>query len=141
MVLNKEQIKDIIPHRDPFLLLDEITYLEPGVKAIGKWHLTGEEAFFKGHFPGNPVLPGVLIVESLAQTGAVAVLSMEQFKGKIGYFAGIDGVKFKRKVLPGDTLVLEVELIRIRGIIGIGKAVATVNGERAAYGELTFAIN
>jgi 3-hydroxyacyl-[acyl-carrier-protein] dehydratase len=140
-MLNQEQIKEIIPHRAPFLLLDEITELEPGVRAVGKWHLTGDEEFFKGHFPGNPVLPGVLIVESLAQTGAVAVLSMEQFKGKIGYFAGIDGVKFKRKVLPGDTLTLEVELIKIRGIIGIGKAVATVNGEKAAYGELTFAIN
>ncbi len=139
-MLNQEQIKEIIPHRPPFLLLDEITVLEPGVKAVGKWHITGKEEFFKGHFPGTPVLPGVLIIESLAQTGAVAVLSMEQFKGKIGYFAGIDDAKFKRKVVPGDTLELEVELIKIRGPIGIGKAVATVNGQKVAYAQLTFAV-
>lgn len=139
-MLNREQIKEILPHRDPFLWLDEITVLEPGVRAVGKLTLTGNEDFFRGHFPGNPVMPGVLIIEALAQTGAVAVLSLEQFKGKTGYFAGIDGAKFKRKVLPGDTLTLEVELIKLRGPIGIGKAVASVNGEKAAYGQLTFAI-
>ena len=139
-MLNREQIKEILPHRDPFLWLDEITVLEPGVKAVGKLTLTGKEDFFRGHFPGNPVMPGVLIIEALAQTGAVAVLSLEQFKGKTGYFAGIDGAKFKRKVLPGDTLTLEVELVKIRGPIGIGKAVASVNGEKAAYADLTFAI-
>lgn len=139
-MLSRDAIKEIIPHRDPFLLLDEITELEPGKKVVAIKNVTGSEDFFKGHFPGIPVMPGVLIIEAIAQAGAVAVLSLQQFKGKIGYFARIDKARFKRKVVPGDKLILEVELIKIRGNIGIGKGTAYVSGEKAAYTELTFAV-
>ena len=139
-MLNKEQIKQIIPHREPFLMIDEILEMEIGVRAVGVKYVTGEEDFFKGHFPGTPVMPGVLIVEALAQTGAVAVLSMEQYKGKIAYFGGIKDAKFKKMVKPGDELLLTVELTKIRGPIGIGEAKATVNGALACSCTMIFAI-
>ncbi len=139
-MLNRAEVMEIIPHRDPFLLIDEITELEVGKRAKGYWHVTGREEFFRGHFPDHPVVPGVLIVEALSQVGAVATLSMPEFKGKIGFFAGIDGVRFKRMVRPGDTLVLETEITKIFGGVGHGNAVATVDGVKAAYGKLTFAV-
>lgn len=139
-LLNQEQIKEIIPHRDPFLLIDEVIELEPGVRVIAKKRLKDDEFWFKGHFPQEPVQPGVLTVEMLAQAGAVCILSLPENKGKIAYFGGIDKVKFRSKVLPGDTLTLEVEIIKTRGIIGIGKGIATVNGVRAVTCELTFAL-
>lgn len=139
-MLDREQIKEIIPHRDPFLFPERILELEPAKRAVGEWRLTGEEYFFKGHFPDYPVLPGVLIVESLAQVGAVAILSSQEYKGKIAFFAGIDGFRFKRQVRPGDTLRLEVELTKMRGPVGKGWAKATVDGAVAAQGELMFAV-
>lgn len=140
VLLNKEQIKEIIPHRDPFLLIDEVIELESGVRVVANKHLKEDEFWFKGHFPQEPVQPGVLTIEMLAQAGAVCILSLPENKGKIAYFAGIDKAKFRSKVLPGDTIRLEVEIIKTRGSIGIGKAVATVNGKRAVTCEITFAI-
>lgn len=142
MTLNLEQIKEIIPHRDPFLLIDEVTELEPGVKATALKHLTGEEYWFKGHFPQKPVQPGVLMLEMLAQTGAVCALSLPENRGRIAYFGGLDKVKFRNMVFPGDTLKLEVEIIRSRGSVGIGKGVATIvgSGKKAVSAELTFAL-
>ncbi len=140
MTLNIEQIKEILPHRDPMLLIDEVLELEPGKRAVALKHLTGEEDFFRGHFPGTPIMPGVLTIEAMAQAGAVAVLTMEQFRGKLGFLAGVDNARFKRKVVPGDILRLEVEIIKLRGPIGIGKGIAMVDGERAAYADITFAI-
>ncbi|ERI99446.1 3-hydroxyacyl-ACP dehydratase FabZ [Acetanaerobacterium sp. MSJ-12] len=140
VLLTKEQIQEIIPHRNTMLLIDEITELEPGVRAVGRMHLSGDEVFFDGHFPGYPILPGVFTMEALAQTGAVAILSLPEYKGKIGLFGGLDKVRFKEPVRPGDTLELSVEIIKRRGPIGIGKGVAYVNGKKAASGELTFAI-
>lgn len=135
-----KEIMEIIPHRYPFLLIDTIEELEPGVRAVGKKCVSMNEPFFQGHFPGNPVMPGVLIIEALAQVGAVAILSQPEWKGRTAYFAGIDGVKFKQKVVPGDVLTLEMEIIKVKGPVGVGKAVATVDGRIAARGELTFAI-
>ena len=139
-LLNQEQIKEIIPHRDPFLLIDEVVEMEPGVRVVAKKYLKPDEFWFKGHFPQEPVQPGVLTVEMLAQAGAVCALSLQEHKGKIAYFAGIDKAKFRKKVVPGDTLTLEVEIIKTRGSIGVGKATASVDGKRAVTCEITFAI-
>jgi len=140
MILNSNQIQEIIPHRYPFLLVDTIEELEPGVKAVGKKCVSANEMHFMGHFPQEHVMPGVLIIEALAQVGAVATLSVEANKGKIAYFAGINSARFKRKVIPGDVLTLSIEIIKQRGPIGVGKATATVDGELAVSAELMFAI-
>lgn len=135
-----DAIKKIIPHRYPFLLVDKILEIEEGRRAVGIKNVTANEYFFVGHFPDYPVMPGVLIVEALAQVGAVAILSKEENKGKIAFFAGIDGVRFKKQVRPGDQLRLETEIIKAKGPIGVGQAKATVDGEIVAQGELMFAI-
>jgi 3-hydroxyacyl-[acyl-carrier-protein] dehydratase len=139
-MLNIMQIQEILPHRYPFLLVDKIEEYEPNVRAVGYKNVSINEYFFQGHFPQEAVMPGVLIIEALAQVGAVAILSSPENKGKLVYFAGIDNVRFKRKVVPGDTLKLEVEIIKQKGPIGIGKATAWVGENIAAQGELTFAI-
>ena len=133
-----KEIMEIIPHRHPFLLVDCIEELVPGEKAVGYKCVTFDEPYFKGHFPGEPVMPGVLIIEALAQTGAVAILSQEDMKGKTAYFGAINSAKFKKKVVPGDKLKLECEIIKKKGPTGVGKAVATVDGKVAAMAELTF---
>lgn len=140
MELNSNQIQEIIPHRYPFLLIDRVTELVPGTSCKAIKNVSANEMQFMGHFPQEHVMPGVLMVEALAQTGAVIILSLEENKGKIAYFAGIDKCKFKRKVIPGDTLTLEVEITKQRGPIGYGKAVASVNGEVAVTAELKFAV-
>ena len=140
-LLNKEQIKEIIPHRDPFLLIDEVLELEPGVRAIATKYLRPDEDLFRGHFPQAPVQPGVLTIDMLAQTGAVCVLSLPENKGKLAFFAGIDKARFRGQVLPGDTLRLEMEMIKNRGSVGIGKAVAYVGDKRVVTAELTFALS
>ncbi len=134
----KAEIEQILPHRDPFLLLDEVVELEPGVRVVARKSVT--EADCAGHFPGNPIMPGVKMVEALAQAGAVAVLVQEENRGKLALFAGIDDVRFKRVVRPGDELTLECSLEQVRGPIGRGKARATVDGELAVRGTLTFAV-
>ena len=138
--LDVKQIKEIIPHRHPFLLVDYIEDYVPGEYAVGYKCVTFREDFFKGHFPQQPVMPGVLIVEALAQTGAVAILSQEENKGKIAFFGGIDKCRFKRKVVPGDKLRLETKIIKQKGPVGIGEAIATVDGKVAVKAELTFMI-
>ena len=140
MELNSNQIQEIIPHRYPFLLIDRVTELTPGLSCKAIKNVSANEMQFMGHFPQEHVMPGVLMVEALAQAGAVIILSLEENKGKIAYFAGIDNCKFKRKVTPGDTLVLDVEIIKQRGPVGYGKAIATVNGEVAVSAELKFAV-
>ncbi len=139
-MLNNIEIQKIIPHRYPFLLVDRIEEIELGKKAIGIKNVTINEPFFQGHFPGNPIMPGVLIVEAMAQVGAVAILSMDEYKGKLAVFAGIDGLRFKRQVVPGDTLRMEVEMTAIKRGIGKAKAEAYVGDELAVSGELMFAI-
>ena len=139
-MLNKEEIKNIIPQRDPFLMIDEVEKYVPGESAIAYKNVNEQEWYFKGHFPGNPIMPGVLIAESLAQTGAVAILSMDENKGKNALFGGIDKMKFKRKIVPGDRLKLEVKIIKRKGPIGVGEAIATVDEKIVAKGELTFAL-
>ena len=139
-MLTTKEIMDIIPHRHPFLLVDTIDELEPGIKATGYKCITYDEPYFAGHFPGEPVMPGVLIIEALAQTGAVAMLCQDEFKGKTAYFAGISNAKFKKKVVPGDVLMLETELIKQKGPVAIARATATVDGKVAATAELTVAI-
>lgn len=139
-LMGTKEIMEIIPHRQPFLLIDTIEELEPGKRAVGKKCVTYNEPFFAGHFPGEPVMPGVLIVEALAQTGAVAILSQPDFKGKTAYFGAISNARFKQKVVPGDVLMLELEIIKQKGPVGIGRAKATVNGKVAVQAELTFAI-
>lgn len=139
-ILTAKEIMEIIPHRQPFMLIDTIEELEPGKNAVAKKCVTYNEPFFAGHFPTEPVMPGVLIIEALAQTGAVAILSVEENKGKIAYFAAINHAKFRGKVIPGDVLILETEITKMKGPIGIGNAKASVNGQVVASAELTFAI-
>ena len=139
-MLNNIEIQNIIPHRYPFLLVDKITEIEYGKKAIGIKNVTVNEPFFQGHFPGTPIMPGVLIVEAMAQVGAVSILGMEGNKGKLAVFTGIDGLRFRRQVVPGDTLRMEVEMLAFKRGIGKAKASAYVEDELAASGELMFAI-
>lgn len=139
-MLTIEEIKEIIPHRYPMLLIDRVEELEAGKSIKAKKNVSVNEPFFQGHFPHEPVMPGVLIVEAMAQAGAVALLSMEEFKGKTAYFGGIDKAKFRKKVVPGDTLVLEIELTKVRSSAGCGKGIAYVDGKKVAEAELTFMI-
>ncbi len=135
-----KEIMDVLPHRPPFLLIDSIVEIDPGKKVVAKKCVSMNEPFFVGHFPAEPVMPGVLTIEALAQAGAYALLSLDENKGKIAYFAGIKNARFKRKVVPGDVLMLTCEITKMRGPIGIGMATATVDGEVCATAELTFAI-
>jgi len=139
-VLDSAQIMEILPHRPPFLLVDRILELEEGRRAVGVKNVSISDPWLAGHFPGRPVMPGVLVVEALAQVGAVAVLKMPQYAGKIAYFAGIDGVRFRRPVVPGDCLRLEVEIVKLRGRAGKGAGAAYVEGEVACEAEILFAI-
>ncbi len=138
--LDIKKIQEIIPHRHPFLLVDFIEDYQPGEYAVGYKCVTYTESFFQGHFPEEPVMPGVLIIEALAQVGAVAILSKEENKGKIAYFGGISKCKFKGKVGPGDKLKLETKIIKQKGPMGIGEAFASVDGRTVAVGELTFMV-
>jgi 3-hydroxyacyl-[acyl-carrier-protein] dehydratase len=138
--LGKREIEEIIPHRDPFLLIDEVTELEPGVRVVARKRVREDEWYLAGHFPGRPIMPGVLMVEAMAQTGAVAVLAEEANRGKLALFAGIKDVRFKRIVEPGEELELVCELERMRGPVGRGEATATVDGDLAVRGTLTFAV-
>jgi 3-hydroxyacyl-[acyl-carrier-protein] dehydratase len=139
-ILDSVEIQKILPHRFPFLLVDRVIELEVGKRAVGIKNVTINEHFFQGHFPQYPVMPGVLIVEALAQTGGIALGTMDEYKGRIAFFAGIDNVRFKRQVKPGDTLRLEVELTQLRRSIGTASALATVDGEVACKGDIMFAL-
>jgi 3-hydroxyacyl-[acyl-carrier-protein] dehydratase len=138
--LGKAEIEAILPHRDPFLLIDEVVELEPGKRAVARKTLRADEWFLAGHFPGRPIMPGVLMVEGMAQTGAVAALTLEENEGKMVLFGGIDDVRFKRIVQPGDTLEYTCEIEAVRGPLGRGKVRATVDGQLAARGTLMFAV-
>ncbi|MBU5590950.1 3-hydroxyacyl-ACP dehydratase FabZ [Clostridium sp. MSJ-4] len=138
--MNIKEIQEIIPHRYPFLLVDFVEYVIPGEKVVAYKNVSINEQHFIGHFPEEPVMPGVLIIESLAQAGAIAILSLEENKGKIPYFAGINKARFRRKVVPGDRLKLEVDIIKMKGNIGVGKAIAKVEEEIACEVELMFAL-
>ena len=139
-MLDVKQIMDIIPQRPPFLMIDRVEECKPGESAVAYKNVCINEWYFQGHFPNNPIMPGVLITEALAQTGAVAILSLEENKGKNALFGGIDKLRFKQVVVPGDVLKLEVKIIKRKGPIGVGEATATVNGKVAVKGELTFAL-
>lgn len=141
MLMDREKIKEIIPHREPFLLIDEVSELEEGKRIIALKHVKAEEYYFEGHFPKEKVMPGVLMIEALAQAGAVAILSMPENRGKIAYFGGIKDAKFRQKVVPGDCLVLEVSIDRLRSRAGTGKAVAYVGGKTACQCEIMFALS
>ncbi|MEI7025687.1 3-hydroxyacyl-ACP dehydratase FabZ [Paenibacillus sp. y28] len=140
-MLDINQIQEIIPHRPPFLLVDRILEVEEGVRAVGIKNVTMNEPFFVGHFPGAPVMPGVLIIEALAQVGAVAILKVEANRGKLAFFASMDEVRFRGQVFPGDTLRLEVEITRLKGKFGKGSAVAKVGDEVVAEGQIMFALS
>lgn len=140
LMLNIDEIQNILPHRPPILLVDRIEELEPGSRAVGRKCVTMNEPFFQGHFPGKAVMPGVIILEALAQTGAVALLTCEEHKGKLAYFGAMDKVKFKRQVVPGDVLELQVEITKLKGDFGVGKAVAYVGDQVAVEAILTFAL-
>jgi 3-hydroxyacyl-[acyl-carrier-protein] dehydratase len=137
--LGPAQIRELIPHRYPFLLVDRIEEIEPGVRAVGLKNVTQNEPFFQGHFPDYPVMPGVLIIEAMAQVGAVGVMAGREHRDRLALFAGIDGVRFRRQVLPGDVLRMEVEITRLKGMVGRGKGRSTVDGERVCEAELMFA--
>lgn len=139
-MMNIEQIMEIIPHRPPFLLIDRIEEMVEGEKVVAIKNVTMNEPFFQGHFPGKPVMPGVLIIEAMAQAGAVAILSLEDYKGKTALFGAIDKAKFRKQVVPGDTLRLEVSIIKLKKNAGIGKGIAYVGDKKAAEGEFTFLI-
>ena len=140
MIMDVKQIQEILPHRYPFLLVDRVLEMEEGKRIVASKAVTMNEYFFQGHFPQEPVMPGVLIMEALAQTGAIAVLSMEQNRGKIAYFGGMNKVKFRNKVVPGDVLTLEMEIIKLKSMAGVGIGTAYVDGKKVAEGELTFMI-
>ena len=139
-LLDRDGVKKLIPHREPFLMLDGLTELTPGKRAVGVKYVDPDDYFLAGHFPGNPIMPGVLMVEALAQTGACALLGSADADGKLVLFAGIDRVRFRRPVRPGDTLILAVDIERVRGPIGRGQGVATVDGKVVVEGRLTFAL-
>ena len=135
-----KEIKEILPHRYPFLLVDRVIEMEEGKSITGYKNVTVNEEFFNGHFPEEPVMPGVLILEAIAQVGAIAILSKEEFKGKIPLFAGADKVRFRQKVVPGDRLELSCEIVKLRGPVGIGKGIAKVDGKKVCEAEIMFAI-
>lgn len=139
-MLTVKEIKDILPHRYPFLMIDRVEEVVEGKSAKGYKNVTINENFFNGHFPDYPVMPGVLILEALAQMGAICILSQEEFKGKIGFLVGADKVRWKKQVTPGDKLNLEIEIVKLRGSIGVGKGKATVDGSIVCEGEIMFAI-
>lgn len=139
-VLTAKEILEIIPHRQPFMLVDTVEELEAGVRAVGKKCVSYNEPFFAGHFPSEPIMPGVLIIEALAQVGAIAMLSLPKNQGKLAVFGAINSAKFKGQVKPGDVLMLETEIIKVKGPIGVGSAKATVNGKVVTQAELTFAL-